>query len=141
MSLKLNMRITGKEELNNNLNSLPKKAQTIMRKAVELAAQIVKDTSDSRFCPIDSATLKNTSNIRLDPNTSIIAAYINYTSEYALIVHEDITKRHGEAFNAVYGAGLRGNEQCSRFLVKAMEVEKDEVGALLEKIAKRILQQ
>lgn len=54
------------------------------------------------FCPIDTKDLYNSSRVEVRGRLGTTEAKVTYNTDYAVYVHEDLTKAHGATFNRKY---------------------------------------
>lgn len=91
------------------------------------------------YVPVDTGAMKRskfTSVIGFGINTRV---QVGYKIGYAVFVHEDLGKLHGEAYNEAYAdeiaAGLkhkRGPLQQAKFLSKAIEEHRSEIVQIIK---------
>lgn len=84
-----------------------------------------------KIVPVDTGVLRASSDVRNVGGSGTKAdIVVFYNTEYAVYVHEDLTKKHGQAYNEAYGAEgekLRGPDQQAKFLEKPAREKRQEI--------------
>ena len=92
--------------------------------------------------PWDEGNLHSTAFTRPEMTALGDSVIVGYTAEYAVYVHEDMEKAHGEAYNKKYAmkivAGIkgyhtRGENQQAKFLEKPARENRTEMLAMIAK--------
>lgn len=69
------------------------------------------------ICPVDKGPLHASGHVRSEGSgfqTVVTVGYGGNASEYAVIVHEDLTKAHGDAFNNKHAAEIQAGTEHAR---------------------------
>jgi hypothetical protein len=81
------------------------------------------------YVPVDTGTLRASGRVRKAAGTGGLntVVEVSYSTYYAVYVHEDLTKRHGQVFNKHYAADIaagrthpRRPQEQAKFLEQAL---------------------
>lgn len=104
------------------------------------AARIVQDSD--KEVPVDTGDLRRSRFVRKEGSGLSTKITIGYNTPYAIYVHEDLTKNHGEFFNAVYRKDIRaGRTHKRRKTEKAKFLEdpiRNNIDSIREDVAKAV---
>lgn len=85
-------------------------------------------TEARKLVPFDTGALWESGQVRLISIASDLSVEVSFNTPYALYVHEDLTKRHGRAFNEYYAEDIaagrthaRRPEEQAKFLEDVMK--------------------
>ena len=97
------------------------------------------ERESKKIVPRDTGNLVNTAFVRnMGGQGWDVDIHIGYTADYAVYVHEDLTKKHGSAYNAAYAGKdqkLRGPDQQAKFLEAPAKEFRTEIIRIIHKEA------
>ena len=114
------VKITGISQVVRNLKRADKLLGAQVQRGLVLGGQYLERES-KKICPVDEGNLRKSGFTRNMGGSGWLAdIVVGYTANYAVYVHEDLTKLHGEAYNNAYrdtpGFKSRGKNQQAKFL-------------------------
>lgn len=93
---------------------------------------------------LDSLVAKLRAKAAKEKKDGDVAVVVGYTQNYAVYVHEDLTKAHGAAFNVKHAAEIasgeehtRGADQQAKFLERPARENRQEYAAIVEDALKK----
>lgn len=76
---------------------------------------LVLAKESNKLVPVDTGVLRASQFVRvIDPDMSKVVVEVGFTAKYAIHVHEDLDKAHGEVFNIKYAAELAAARAAKR---------------------------
>lgn len=121
------VRIDGTEisNLANRFNKSVRRVLTTLKHASNRVAKIIMNAV-YKYVPKDTGALYRSVRIEQDSGQALgfnTGVTLTWNTFYAGIVYNDPTKAHGAAYNAIHGAGLRGQYETYRWVDVALNSE------------------
>lgn len=100
--------------------------ESFKRGLIKAAIALFRDTQE--IVPVETGALKRSGKVEVtNQSDNKSEVEISYSMPYALIVHEDLSKAHGKAYNEKYAADIaagrkfaRGPNQQAKFVEKPL---------------------
>ena len=83
------------------------------RRGIKKSSAFIRAESQ-KIVPVEFGVLRASGFVRIEEDGLNTRGIIGYTASYALVVHEDLTKAHGEAYNRKYAAEIAAGTKTSR---------------------------
>ena len=144
-------KMTGMKEVLKKFEKATLQYKKGIRRGLKLGGIYLQAKSQA-IVPVQLGVLKNSAFTRDIGSAARPDIIVGYTANYAVFVHEDLEKAHGQAFNikhglAIAGASknaktakgglfLRGENQQAKFLEKPAREERSQILAIIYKYAK-----
>lgn len=99
-------------------------------------------TESHYIVPVDTGHMRDTSYVRREGTGFYTVIIVAYTAEYAVYVHEDLGKAHGDQYNIKYAsqiaAGLdhpRRPQEQAKFLEEPLRTKRGQIAAIIRRMA------
>jgi len=135
------VKITGMKKVLGNFRKAESQIKTKIRQGLNVGGLHLQGKSQE-IVPKDLGNLYNSAFTRDVGSNEMPETIVGYTANYAVFVHEDMSKAHGQAFNIKHrdeiAAGMpnRGENQQAKFLEKPSREERKEILAIIYRVAK-----
>lgn len=106
-------RIIGLSDLRNKLRARKKKAAAGFEKGSKKAAKLILSKA-LEIVPLDTQELYDSGRVEVTGTGLNTEARIKFEAEHAIVVHEDLTLRHGAAFNEAYAEDIAAGKTHAR---------------------------